>query len=106
MENCRPLIDSGTLGTRGHVQVVVPHLTESYGSQSDPPEQVRESILLEALLPFSVDGLNPVPCVSLGRRSHSAHCEASLQTSITASSGLVTALRAPSRISRLNCNAT
>merc|ERR1719399_860112 len=34
----RPLIDSGTAGTKGHVQVVVPFLTESYGSQEDPPD--------------------------------------------------------------------
>lgn len=34
-----PLIESGTLGTKGNVQVVVPHLTESYGSSQDPPEE-------------------------------------------------------------------
>lgn len=33
------LLESGTLGTKGNVQVVVPHLTESYGSSQDPPEQ-------------------------------------------------------------------
>jgi len=27
-----PMIDSGTLGPKGHVQVVTPHLTESYAS--------------------------------------------------------------------------
>lgn len=26
-----PLIDSGTMGTKGNTQVVYPHLTESYG---------------------------------------------------------------------------
>ena len=31
----RPLIDAGTLGTKGHVQVVVPNITESYGSSID-----------------------------------------------------------------------
>lgn len=35
----KPLIDSGTLGTKGNVQVVVPHMTESYGSQKDPDEK-------------------------------------------------------------------
>lgn len=35
----RPLIDSGTLGTKGNVQVVIPHLTESYSSSQDPPEK-------------------------------------------------------------------
>jgi molybdopterin/thiamine biosynthesis adenylyltransferase len=34
-----PLIDSGTLGPKGHVQIIVPHLkTESYNSQRDPDE--------------------------------------------------------------------
>lgn len=34
----KPLLESGTLGTKGNVQVIVPHLTESYNSSSDPPE--------------------------------------------------------------------
>ncbi|KAF9365135.1 SPS-sensor component ptr3 [Mortierella sp. NVP85] len=33
-----PLLESGTLGTKGNVQVVVPNLTESYSSSQDPPE--------------------------------------------------------------------
>ena len=32
----RPLLESGTLGTKGHVQVIVPFLTESYSSSKDP----------------------------------------------------------------------
>lgn len=35
----KPLVDSGTLGTKGNVQVVLPFLTESYSSSQDPPEQ-------------------------------------------------------------------
>jgi len=35
----KPLLESGTLGTKGNVQVVVPHLTESYSSSQDPPEK-------------------------------------------------------------------
>lgn len=35
----KPLIDSGTLGTKGNTQVVLPKLTESYSSSQDPPEQ-------------------------------------------------------------------
>lgn len=34
-----PLLESGTLGTKGNTQVIVPHLTESYGSSVDPPEK-------------------------------------------------------------------
>lgn len=33
VSNQCPLIDSGTMGPKGHVQVIVPHLTESYTSQ-------------------------------------------------------------------------
>lgn len=35
----KPMFDSGTLGTKGHVQVVIPYLTESYTSSMDPPEK-------------------------------------------------------------------
>ena len=35
----KPLLESGTLGTKGNVQVVVPHITESYSSSHDPPEK-------------------------------------------------------------------
>ena len=35
----KPLIESGTLGTKGNVQVVVPFITESYSSSQDPPEK-------------------------------------------------------------------
>jgi len=39
VENRLSLLESGTLGTKGNVQVVVPYLTESYGSSADPPEK-------------------------------------------------------------------
>ena len=29
----KPLLESGTTGAKGHTQIIVPHLTESYGSQ-------------------------------------------------------------------------
>ncbi|KAK8823057.1 hypothetical protein WA538_002210 [Blastocystis sp. DL] len=35
----KPLLESGTLGTRGNTQIVIPHVTESYSSQSDPQEK-------------------------------------------------------------------
>ena len=34
-----PMLESGTLGTKGNTQVVVPHLTEHYGATRDPPEK-------------------------------------------------------------------
>ena len=33
-----PLLESGTSGTKGNTQVVLPGTTESYGSSADPPE--------------------------------------------------------------------
>ena len=35
----KPLLESGTLGTKGNVQVVLPFLTQSYGESQDPPEE-------------------------------------------------------------------
>jgi ubiquitin-activating enzyme E1 len=34
-----PLLESGTLGTKGNTQVVIPNLTESYSTTQDPPEK-------------------------------------------------------------------
>ncbi|XP_077877477.1 ubiquitin-like modifier-activating enzyme 6 isoform X4 [Ictidomys tridecemlineatus] len=39
LANLRPLLDSGTMGTKGHTEVIIPHLTESYNSHRDPPEE-------------------------------------------------------------------
>ncbi|ESN94142.1 hypothetical protein HELRODRAFT_103068 [Helobdella robusta] len=38
--NQRPLLESGTSSTKGHVQVIVPFLTESYASQIDPQDSL------------------------------------------------------------------
>ena len=35
----KPLIESGTLGTKCNTQVILPNLSESYGSSRDPPEK-------------------------------------------------------------------
>jgi ubiquitin-activating enzyme E1 len=34
-----PMLESGTLGTKGNTQVVIPHVTENYGATRDPPEK-------------------------------------------------------------------
>ncbi|RHY80018.1 hypothetical protein DYB26_003579 [Aphanomyces astaci] len=34
-----PMLESGTLGTKGNTQVVVPNVTENYGASRDPPEK-------------------------------------------------------------------
>lgn len=41
VENKVPLFESGTLGPKGHVQVIVPYKTQNYGSQNDPNEQAQ-----------------------------------------------------------------
>ncbi|KAJ6627557.1 hypothetical protein B0H10DRAFT_1995251 [Mycena sp. CBHHK59/15] len=43
----KPLLESGTLGTKGNVQVVVPHVTESYASSQDPPEKETPSCTIK-----------------------------------------------------------
>lgn len=44
----KSLLESGTLGTKGNTQVVVPHLTESYGSSRDPPAKQTPVCLLHS----------------------------------------------------------
>jgi len=34
----KPLLESGTLGTKANSQVILPHLTESYASSRDPQD--------------------------------------------------------------------
>ena len=40
----KPLLESGTLGTKGNTQVIIPDLTESYSSSQDPPEKETPSV--------------------------------------------------------------
>jgi len=35
----KPLLESGTIGTKGNTQVIIPFLTECYSSSQDPPEK-------------------------------------------------------------------
>lgn len=48
----KPLIDSGTLGSKGNVQVIIPHLTESYGSSTDPDEKAGIPICTIKAFPY------------------------------------------------------
>jgi ubiquitin-activating enzyme E1 len=50
----KPLLESGTLGTKGNVQVIVPHATESYSSSQDPPEKQTPHCTLRSF-PKSID---------------------------------------------------
>ncbi|KAF9782726.1 ubiquitin activating enzyme [Thelephora terrestris] len=44
----KPLLESGTLGTKGNTQVVLPYLTESYSSSQDPPEKQAPSCTVKS----------------------------------------------------------
>ena len=35
----KPMLESGTLGAKGHTQIVAPFKTENYGATRDPPEK-------------------------------------------------------------------
>jgi ubiquitin-activating enzyme E1 len=35
----KPLLESGTLGTKANSQMIVPHMTQCYGDSTDPPEE-------------------------------------------------------------------
>lgn len=48
----KPLIDSGTLGSKGNVQVVIPNLTESYSSSKDPEEKTGIPICTIKSFPY------------------------------------------------------
>lgn len=43
----KPLLESGTLGTKANVQVVLPYITESYSSSQDPPEKSHPSCTIK-----------------------------------------------------------
>eukprot|EP01125_Pyxidicula_operculata_P017195 TRINITY_DN6012_c0_g1_i1.p1 TRINITY_DN6012_c0_g1~~TRINITY_DN6012_c0_g1_i1.p1 ORF type:complete len:1009 (-),score=218.90 TRINITY_DN6012_c0_g1_i1:1918-4944(-) len=38
VSNSKALLESGTMGTKGHTQVILPHQTETYADKVDPPE--------------------------------------------------------------------
>ncbi len=49
------LLESGTLGTKGNAQVVVPHVTESYSASADLPEEALALCTLKTF-PYQVIG--------------------------------------------------
>ena len=51
IEAKRPLLDSGTLGSKGHVQVVLPDLTETYGERNDPEDDQSIPVCTLKLFP-------------------------------------------------------
>lgn len=60
----KPLLESGTLGTKGNTQVVIPFMTESYSSSQDPPEKSIPMCTLHNF-PNSIEHTIPVSCLIL-----------------------------------------
>lgn len=58
------MFDSGTQGTKGHTQVILPGLTESYSSQSDPAASGTDAIPYCTLKSFPA---KPADCVEWAR---------------------------------------
>ena len=48
----KSLLESGTLGTKGNTQVMVPHLSQTYGETSDPVTTVLCTSSFKNLIPF------------------------------------------------------
>lgn len=44
----KPLLESGTLGTKCNTQMVIPRLTENYGASRDPPEKTAPMCTLHS----------------------------------------------------------
>lgn len=51
---CVPLLESGTLGTKGNTQSIIPHITESYGSMKDAPNKEIPVCTLKSF-PYLID---------------------------------------------------
>ena len=68
------LVDSGTLGTKGNTQVVIPFVSESYSSSSDPPE---EDIPMCTLKSFPY---HPEHCVAWARNKFDQLFSADVKT--------------------------
>lgn len=50
----KPLMESGTTGTKANTQVVLPYLTESYSSSQDPPEKTTPICTLKNF-PYQIE---------------------------------------------------
>jgi ubiquitin-activating enzyme E1 len=50
----KPLLESGTLGTKCNTQMVVPNVTENYGASRDPPEKSAPMCTLHSF-PHNID---------------------------------------------------
>eukprot|EP00161_Ancyromonas_sigmoides_P022554 TRINITY_DN68_c0_g1_i5.p1 TRINITY_DN68_c0_g1~~TRINITY_DN68_c0_g1_i5.p1 ORF type:complete len:1021 (-),score=561.75 TRINITY_DN68_c0_g1_i5:637-3699(-) len=66
----KPLLESGTLGTKCNTQTVLPHKTENYGASRDPPEKQAPDCTLHNF-PHTINH-----CLSWGRSEFIGQFEA------------------------------
>ena len=57
----KPLLESGTLGTKCNTQMIIPNLTENYGASRDPPEKQAPMCTVHSF-PHNIDH-----CLTWGR---------------------------------------
>lgn len=66
VEYQKPLFESGTLGTKGNTQPVIPHITESYGASQDSPQETSFAVctiknfptLIQHTIHYAMDDFN------------------------------------------------
>lgn len=61
VSNQRPLLDSGTMGTKGHTEIIVPNLTESYNSHVSICEGLFVTVFVFFNLVYSLLSLSLIP---------------------------------------------
>lgn len=66
----KPLFESGTLGTKGNTQPIIPHVTESYGASQDTPTENNFAVctiknfptLIQHTIHYAMDDFNGLFC--------------------------------------------
>jgi molybdopterin/thiamine biosynthesis adenylyltransferase len=66
VEYCKPLFESGTLGTKGNTQPVIPNITESYGASQDSAQETSFAVctiknfptLIQHTIHYAMDDFN------------------------------------------------
>lgn len=94
----KPLLESGTLGTKGNTQVVIPHLTESYATSQDPPEKETPSCTVKNF-PNAIQHCIEVGNTILNTYRQADVCLSGVERSSTT---CLSSLRKPSILTSLN----
>lgn len=74
VEHKKPLLEGGTLGSKGHTLVVVPHLTESYGNNDSSSDKAIPLCTLKNF-PHRIEHTLQVPLIKPGYTLGSILCQ-------------------------------